>query len=609
MMRSAPTLFAVLIVAAISADTSAQQPARDGAVAVKRIGTSVIAGLVTLGDDARTPVRRAVVTLTAADGSDKIAAISGDDGRFAIERVPAGRYTLAADKPAHLTVAYGARRPGRKGTMLIVTEGQRLEDLTLFLPHGAVLAGRVTLPDGQAAPNVQMMAVPVWLATAGGTPAAGAREFRTNDLGEFRLFGLTPDDYLVAGLPSFGRGEVERMTEGAISGVLRQLQQPGSISLATVGSPATVTYAPTYFPGTPSVGDARRITVTVGEVREDLNFTITAFPAATIRGRVVGIDGAPAQAVALSIEAVGPAFPVAATAVSWVERPNRNGEFQIAGVSPGLYRLRARAGGVTVDANGAMGATRPGAQTQYAVAEVSVSGENIDGLILTLREGHVFAGTLTADASAASPAWAGASVIVQPITSGPANAFAGVLTPGVPSREATADAAGRFTVTGLEPFDYEIRVTLPPVLVAAGWHVDTIRYADRDLRDAPLTFADSREGVDIRLTTTVTELSGRLTTESGAPATDYFVVAFPADRTLWHPASPRVRVLRPAVDGTFSTKDLPAGNYRLAVLTDVEDHEPRQPTFLESIYEPSIAISLTTGRTTHQELRVGRRPN
>jgi hypothetical protein len=612
MTKSVRTLLGALLVAALSASPDAQQPARDGAAAAasKRTGTSIIAGLVTLGDDAKTPVRRAVIALTAADGSDALAAISGDDGRFTIERVPAGRYTLEAAKPAHLTIAYGAHHPGHRGTMLIVTDGQHLNDLTLSLPHGAVLAGRVTLPDGQPVPNVQIMAVPSWLATAGGTPEAGAREFRTDDLGEFRLFGLTPDTYLVAALPSFGRGEVERMADGAISGVLRQLQQPGSSSVTTGNSPTTVAYAPTYFPGTPSVGDALRVTVAAGDVREDLSFTITAFRAATIRGRVVGIDGAPTQAVALTLEAVGPALPAAATGVGRIDRPNRNGEFEVRGVSPGFYRLRARAGGVTLDANGAVASTHGDAQTQFAMADVSVAGVNVDGVVLALQDGYRFAGTLTADGSAASPALTDASVIVQPIVPGPISLFAGVVMPGVAGRYAAVDDAGRFTVTGLEPFGYEILVTLPPAMVTAGWHVEGIRYGDRDLRDAPLTFsAGSLEGVAIRLTTTVTELSGRLTTESGVPATDYSIIAFPADRTSWHPTSPRVRVLRPAVDGTFSTKDLPAGTYRLAVLTDVEAHEPQQRAFLESIYNASIEISLTAGRTTRQEIQVGRRPH
>ena len=261
MTRSIRTLFVALIVAAISASTHAQQPMRDlGPATRARIGTAVVAGLVTLGDDAKTPVRRAVVTLTAADDSEILAAISGDDGKFTIERVPAGKFTLAATKPAYLTIPYGAHRPGRRGTMLVVAEGQHLNDLNLSLPLGAVLAGLVTLPDGQPAQDVQMMAIPTWLATTGGTPPAGARVFKTNDLGEFRLFGLTPDTYVVTALPSFGRGEVERMSDSAISDVLRQLQQPGSTGTA-IGSPTTLAYAPTYFPGTPSVGEATRVTV------------------------------------------------------------------------------------------------------------------------------------------------------------------------------------------------------------------------------------------------------------------------------------------------------------------------------------------------------------
>jgi hypothetical protein len=612
MTMSLRMLCTVLVVAAVSASTHAQQPVRDGTPTAKRIGTGTVAGVVTLGDDARTPVRRAVVTLTAADGTEKLGAISGDDGRFTIGRVPAGQYTLEADKPAYLTLAYGARRPGRRGTMLIVTDGQRVADLPLSLPRGAVLAGRVALPDGQPVSNVQMMAIPSWLTTGGGTPPAGTREFRTNDLGEFRLFGLPPDTYVVAALPSFGRGEVERMSDAAISSVLRQLQQPGSPAGAPAGSPVTVTYAPVYFPGTPSIGEARSITVAAGDVREDLSFTITAFPAAIIRGHVVGLDGAPTQAVTLTLEGIGPALPAGATGVGRINQPDRNGEFEVRGVSPGMYRLRARAGGVKLDANGKMLSARGDAQTQFAMAEVSVAGADIDGVVLALQEGHRFAGTLTADGSAAPPALTGASISVEPMTNGIQSVLAGTAMPGVAGRDATVDQAGRFAVMGLEPFNYEIQVTLPPAVVAAGWHVESIRYGDRDLRDAPFTFAGgSLEDVKIRLTTTVTELTGRLTTsgDGHAPETDYFIVAFPADRGLWYPASPRVQVLRPAVDGTFSTKNLPAGTYRLAVLTDVDAHDPQQRAFLESVYDASIEVSLSAGQTTRQDMRVGRRPN
>lgn len=79
---------------------------------------------------------------------------------------------------------------------------------------------------------------------------------------------------------------------------------------------------------------------------------------------------------------------------------------------------------------------------------------------------------------------------------------------------------------------------------------------------------------------------------------------FPADRTLWHPLSPRVRVTRPEADGGFTARDLPAGAYRVAALTDVEDNEWRTSAFLESLYDASIALTVTDGQTTRQDIRI-----
>ena len=143
------------------------------------------------------------------------------------------------------------------------------------------------------------------------------------------------------------------------------------------------------------------------------------------------------------------------------------------------------------------------------------------------------------------------------------------------------------------PDDYEIRVTLPPALAGGGWTVGSIRQRGRDLRDAPLTFADgSIEGVEIALTTAVTELAGRLTSESGAPATDFFLVAFPEDRALWHPASPRIRVDAPGrrrrIQHPRICQRARTGS-RHSV--DVEDDEPKRREFLESIYDTGLRVT------------------
>src|SRR6185295_16284435 len=69
------------------------------------------------------------------------------------------------------------------------------------------------------------------------------------------------------------------------------------------------------------------------------------------------------------------------------------------------------------------------------------------------------------------------------------------------------------------------------------------------------------------------ELAGALEDAAGRPATDFFVVAFPTERALWTTASRRIRTTRPGTDGAFSLKGLPAGDYFLAAITDVEPGE------------------------------------
>ncbi|HUR20959.1 MAG TPA: carboxypeptidase-like regulatory domain-containing protein [Vicinamibacterales bacterium] len=597
-----------LMIALVSIAVSTQQPQRDTASTTPvRNGTASVNGIVTLGDEARTPVRRAVVTMLASDGVETRSAVSDDEGRFTIGGLRAGRYTLSALKPAHLTQAYGARRPGRPGTALVIAEGQSMRDVQVILPRGAVLAGRLTTEAGEPLSNTQVVAIPLRLAAAGGA-AAAAQDFRTDDRGEYRIYGLAPDSYLVAALPSFGRGgEVQRRSAEELDLVMRKLQErstpaPGQPAGTRSEAPETVPktgYAPTYFPGTAVAADATPITAASGDIKDGLSFTVSLVPMATIKGTVIGVDGAPTQAVKLSLEPIAPPMPnsvlrtprlIHATALS-------KGEFAITGVSPGRYRLRARAGGVTLRPDGTPAALNLAAQTQWALSDLTITGSDITGVTLVLRPGRTFGGALVAEGAAAPASWKGTMVAIQP------NALGG--TAFISTRQFSVGDDGRFSVEGIEPNDYEIRVTLPPTVASAGWTIASVRHQGRDLRDAAVTFADgSLEGVEVVLTTAVTELSGRLTSESGTPATDYYVVAFPADRGLWHPASPRVRIMRPAADGLFSTRDLPAGAYRIAALTDVEDDEPRRREFLESIYDAAIPVTVKAGTSTKQDIRI-----
>ena len=69
----------------------------------------------------------------------------------------------------------------------------------------------------------------------------------------------------------------------------------------------------------------------------------------------------------------------------------------------------------------------------------------------------------------------------------------------------------------------------------------------------------------------------------GRAATDYYILVFSSDRKHWTPGSRRVRMTRPATDGSFSVKGLPPGEYFLAALTDLETGEWNDPALLEQL--------------------------
>jgi hypothetical protein len=129
---------------------------------------------------------------------------------------------------------------------------------------------------------------------------------------------------------------------------------------------------------------------------------------------------------------------------------------------------------------------------------------------------------------------------------------------------------------------------------------------ERDLFDGLIEVGRaSMTGVVVTFTDTRSELSGTLQTASGAPASDVFVVAYATNPAMWGPRARRVQAVRPGVDGGFSLKDLPPGEYYLSAVTEVEQEELQEPKFLEELVKASIKISIGEGEKKVQDLRMG----
>src|ERR1019366_4412223 len=107
-------------------------------------------------DQSQQPVRRVVVTVAGAEIQLGRSAITDDEGRFSIEGLPAGRFTLSATKPAYVPVTYGASRPGKPGIAIALSDGQHLTGLTISMTHGAAISGTIRNGLGQPHLSIQV---------------------------------------------------------------------------------------------------------------------------------------------------------------------------------------------------------------------------------------------------------------------------------------------------------------------------------------------------------------------------------------------------------------------------------------------------------------------
>ncbi|HEX7777941.1 MAG TPA: carboxypeptidase-like regulatory domain-containing protein, partial [Vicinamibacterales bacterium] len=261
---------------------AAQAPLQRDAESRPTPGSGSISGVVVTDETPPQPVRRAVVTLTGAELRPSRGAISDDEGRFTIRNLPAGRFVLTAMRPSFITSAYGAKRPGRPGTPVLLTAGQT-QNVVVRLWRGAVMAGVLRDDTGEPVEGVPVTAVRVSGSGGGSGVTLTNNGGMTNDRGEYRIFGLEPGTYLVSARPSSAGGTSPMIAlataevDAALDALRAPRPQPGAAPNRPPESSATVRpfdYAPIYYPGVAARADASPVTLVAGQEAAGLDFAL-----------------------------------------------------------------------------------------------------------------------------------------------------------------------------------------------------------------------------------------------------------------------------------------------------------------------------------------------
>jgi Carboxypeptidase regulatory-like domain len=559
-----------------------QMPGMPGSRPAKT-GSGRIVGRI-LSAETGTPLRRAQVRVSGPDIGSK-AALSDAQGRYEFKDLPAGRFTLSASKAGYVNIQYGQNRPFESGRPIELAEKQVIDKADISMPRGSVISGRIVDEFGEPVADAMVAAMrQTW--------AAGRRRFvpagrpgQTNDLGQFRMYGLPPGDYYVSA--------TLRNAEMMMFDIMGAQGGP-------TGSLPTSGYAPTYFPGTASPTEAQKVTLIVGQEAHQTDFALLPVRLSRVSGVVMTSDGKPVENAMVNLVPLSRTGDIGMMMMASSSRTTKEGHFTVNSVAPGDYTLNARSMRITTDGGGGdvMFSARfggPGGDDgEFAAMPLAVAGEDLANVMVVTSKGATALGRLSFEGGS-KPVLAGTRVNAIP-----ADPSDGPMMVGGSGAAAKDD--GTFELKGLAG-QRLIRVANLP----AGWMLKSVLLNGKDITDSGAEFKSGEHvtNLEVVATSKVTEINGAVTASNGEPVKEYTVVVFSDDPEQWTlPMSRWVSGARPDQDGRFKIRSMPSGTYYAIALDYVEAGAWADPELLERLKTRARQFTLGDGQTTTMDLKL-----
>jgi hypothetical protein len=531
---------------------------------------------------------------------------TGEDGTFEFLNVNPGQYQVAVDRDGFISQEYGQRTWNGRGTPITLTAGQRAAALSIQLVPTGTIAGKIVDERGDPLPRVQVQALSYRYQNGVRSLVSGRQEM-TNDLGEYRLYWLTPGDYYISASPNtggFGPGP------GGRGG------PPQAIAPASTNSTGDESYAPTYYPGGTDPETAVSVHVPAAQEIRGLDFVLKPVHTVKVKGKIVvpdilpaltaqtpaqqnaqaqqngrgggrgGPGGGQVQIVFTRIGAAasggarggggggggrgGPGGP-GGSAIVFI---NQDGTFEIQSVVPGSYNLTA---------------FQP-AQNQLLSARmrVEVGYGNVDNVNLTLSPGVDIAGKVSVDDSKTPQQFQINRLRVQ-------------LTPTedlpIAGAQAQVNDDGTFVLKDVAAMSYRLTVN---GISNAGYVVGG-RYGNADAFGEWIQVETDRIlPLSVQLGFSAGSLKGIVSDNRSQPFQAATCVLIPASRG-------RIDLYKTATsdqNGEFAFANVPPGEYKLIAWEDVPSGAYLDQSFLKQYEGQASSISIGKGAPATAQIKV-----